>query len=65
MNYRCIKKIKGFILPKYRVDAIISVNEYNDLSQPEKECFVSDNSDEIIADQIEYNQKADDKAEKE
>ena len=64
MSYRCIKKIKGFIFPKYSVGQIISSAEYNDLPQPEKECFVEDNSNESFADQIEENQKADDKAEK-
>jgi len=64
MYYRCIKKIKGFIFPKYLVGQAISSAEYNDLAQPEKECFVEDNSDEPIADQFEENQEADDKAEK-
>lgn len=68
MYYRCIKKIKGFIFAKYLVGQAISSAEYNDLAQPEKECFVEDNSDdnsdETIADQFEENQEADDKAEK-
>ena len=64
MYYRCIKKIKGFLFAKYLVGQAISSAEYNDLPQPEKECFVEDNSDEPIADQFEENQEADDKAEK-
>jgi len=64
MHYRCIKKIKGFLFAKYLVGQAISSAEYNDLTQPEKECFVEDNSDESIADQFEENQEADDKAEK-
>jgi len=64
MYYRCIKKIKGFLFAKYLVGQAISSAEYNDLPQPEKECFIEDNSDESIADQFEENQEADDKAEK-
>lgn len=64
MQYICIKDVKGFIFKKFRVDDIITVKNYNDLTAPEKLCFTVDYSDDSFWEQIERNQQADDKADK-
>lgn len=62
MQYRCITKVKGFIFAKFRIDDIITVKKYNDLSIPDKSCFTVDYSDESFWEQWERNQEIEDKS---